>query len=495
MNSESEFSAHRFLEQMDDAFVALDADWKFVSVNAAALRLIRRPSERLLGKKVWEEFPASIGGHVYRELHRCREGATVVDIEEFVSERERWFGGRCHPWNGGVAVLFSDITAAKREAMRLRDVSDYLRQRVSKRTEELETAEGRFRTVVDNLPALIFLKDLEGRYLMTNPLMQATFPDVSDLTGKSSFDLVPSNLAELFARTDREALETGESVRFEHHLDLADGTHTFAAVKIPIRNAQGDIQAICGFALDITEQRQAESLVRRADRLASLGAIAAGVAHEISNPLSGAWNALQAALNVKDRPEKAELFHRSLNIVANSIQRSRDIVANMLRFGASEVPERTEVDINEAVRRALVLSEALAHKLGARLSFEATVELPTVSANQIQIEQAIVNLVQNAVQAGGNQSGIVVSLRTEAIGEEVVIHVRDNCGGMTEEVRKHAFDLFFTAKKKGGIGLGLAIVHRIITSHGGAVELRALQGKGTEALIRLPAGKPIPESQ
>ncbi|MCG3127399.1 MAG: Adaptive-response sensory-kinase SasA [Phycisphaerae bacterium] len=225
-----------------------------------------------------------------------------------------------------------------------------------------------------------------------------------------------------------------------------------------------------------------EEQLRHADRLATIGQLAAGVAHEMNEPLSSVLGLAQLALKAPELPQT--VIDDLRGIVAASL-RAREIVKKLLLFARQTPPRKSRVTLNEIVEDALFLLEAGCEKQGIRLLRELAAGLPTVEADPLQIRQVIVNLTVNAMQAIDAEG--TVSVETRSDGRHVVLSVADTGHGMSPETLSRIFNPFFTTKDVGvGTGLGLAVVHGIVTAHGGTIEVESVQGKGSRFIVRLP---------
>ncbi len=246
-----------------------------------------------------------------------------------------------------------------------------------------------------------------------------------------------------------------------------------------------DLQARVGDA--VRKMRAAERNLVTAQRLAAVGTLAAGIAHDINNPLGGMMNAVRALARDDLGPEKRKEY---LELVEDGLDRVAHTVQRVLQFSPHQVAPRA-CDLAAVADRALALGRHRVEGAGAAVRVEMEPGGLPVFGDPYELQQAVLNLVVNAadaVAATGRGSGNVV-IRGERQGTDIRLSVEDDGVGMTEEQAAKAFDLFFTTKGVGeGTGLGLSIVHTIVSSHGGRVELRSTPGAGTTATIVLPAG-------
>ncbi|MEO2047977.1 MAG: ATP-binding protein [Pirellulales bacterium] len=240
----------------------------------------------------------------------------------------------------------------------------------------------------------------------------------------------------------------------------------------------------------IRERQQVEETVRRAERLSSLGALAAGIAHEINNPLGAALLSAETAMEVKDDPDETERFKKCLSNVIASLDRCVRIVRNLLTFSRDKPAVKKLYPISEVIQQSqdLVQSYARQHQTTIRLALDS--DLPKLVIDRLEIELALINLLRNAVQAGGEENRVVI--RAQLANSAVRITVEDKGCGMTCEQKKNAFAPFFTTRQtQGGTGLGLSITYDIVQNHGGTIEVQSTLGEGTTVIVTLPISEAV----
>ena len=219
--------------------------------------------------------------------------------------------------------------------------------------------------------------------------------------------------------------------------------------------------------------------LRRSDRLASIGTLAAGVAHQINNPIGSILIGSEFALLATDSKNREQTYRDALDSNVRDAKRCGEIVRNLLRFSRIGITDRAVLDLNVAVRRAI---ETL-HEPRERVALELTNHVLPIYANAIEIEQVILNIVVNALQSGSDT--VVVS--TNAVGGKVEVQVADRGEGIKDEDLERLFDPFFTTRiTRGGTGLGLSIVHGIVQEHEGTVAVESVVGVGTKFTVTLP---------
>lgn len=237
---------------------------------------------------------------------------------------------------------------------------------------------------------------------------------------------------------------------------------------------------------DHTERANIEALIRRNERLACIGLLAAGIAHEINNPAGAALLAAETALAIKDLPGAGDRLTACLQNIVTSMDRCGRIVRSLLRYTRQEPTEKQACNINDVVEQSIDLARPYGSAHGAKLRLQLDPDIPLVPMNPLEIELVLVNLIRNAIEAGGGN--VDVSVATSHVEWGVRVVVRDSGRGMNEEQLAHVFDPLYTTRRHvGGSGIGMSIAYDIVREHQGHLEVRSREGKGTTVIIDLPA--------
>ncbi|NLX14510.1 MAG: sensor histidine kinase [Phycisphaerales bacterium] len=240
----------------------------------------------------------------------------------------------------------------------------------------------------------------------------------------------------------------------------------------------------------IIERRQSEEdrlrlqdQLRHADRLATLGQLAAGIAHELNEPLGNILGFAQLAQKHRDLP--SAIGQDLAKIVATCLH-ARQIINNLLLYSRQMPARKAGLNLNGVVEEALGLLERRCTENGINIVRHLSADLPQITADASQLCQVVVDLAVNAVQA--MPDGGVLEITTGSSGDHVLLAVQDNGIGMSEAVLKEIFVPFFTTKEVNkGTGLGLPVVHGIVTAHGGTIRVQSAPGQGARFEIELPA--------
>ena len=227
------------------------------------------------------------------------------------------------------------------------------------------------------------------------------------------------------------------------------------------------------------------------DKMMSLGRLAASVAHEINNPLSGILNYARLMKRVLSRGEPSaeslEKFRGYLDLVESETDRCSRIISGLLAFSRRSEPEFTEVDPGDLIQRCALLSRHKMEMQNIELELFVPPDLPTVHGDRNQLQQCVINMVFNAIDATPPGGRITISGRADRAAGSVEIAVADTGTGIAPEDIEHIFEPFFTTKTEGyGVGLGLATVYGIVDRHNGRVDVRSTPGQGSVFTITLP---------
>lgn len=365
--------------------------------------------------------------------------------------------------------------------------------------EALEEQRSFLRQVIDAMPSIIFVRDYAGRYLLVNnkePFGAAPGEVVGENKEAPDYN---AEQAEHFLQQDRSVMDSGKELFIpEEELILPDGrTHWHTVSKIPLVGPHGRTDRVLVVLTDITERKKIEAGMIVADKLAGLGTLAAGIAHEINSPLqiiTGKSESLQRRLK-RDQLDLADLDNDLESINRNGWRVAR-IVRSLLDYAHPISGEIGPREINALVADTLLLIE---HQLrtwsNIIVTTELAADLPALHCDGEEISRLLINLLTNARDAMPNGGEITIRTRLNPIDSGAILEISDNGEGIPDEALSNIFNPFFTTKVVGkGTGLGLFIVHGIVQSLGGKITVESQLDKGTTFSISLPQN-PLPEGK
>jgi PAS domain S-box-containing protein len=263
----------------------------------------------------------------------------------------------------------------------------------------------------------------------------------------------------------------------------------------PVLSPSGDLVEFVGTMMDVTERRRAEEerqALAHANRIATMGQLTASIAHEVNQPIAAARNNAASALRFLSRdPPDLEEVREALGCIVNDVDRAGDVIGGIRKLiQKAPAPWDDRLDINEAIREVIVLTRGEALKNGVSVEMQLVEGLPLIQGDRVQLQQVVLNLILNAVEAISSVEAArrELSISTGQRGaDEILVAVRDSGPGIDPEHRERVFDSFYTTKPSG-MGLGLSICRSIVDAHGGRMWADANKPRGAVFQFTLPAG-------
>jgi PAS domain S-box-containing protein len=343
---------------------------------------------------------------------------------------------------------------------------------------------------MENLPGLAWMKDLDGRYLYVNgPAARAFNYPVERIVGRTDFELFPEETARQFRANDDRGLEQGGVLVVERLTQDDEVEHHSLVSKFPIADEEGDVMAVGGIAIDITDRIQAEEALKLADRRKD--EYVAMLAHELRNPLSPIVTATEV---LRLRSGGDAMIERQRDIIHRQVGQMRRLLDDLLdvsRITRGKVRiTREPLELADVLKQALETSrpqiEAGRHTFDVSLPGEP---MP-VYGDAARLAQVFTNLLNNAAKFTDPGGDIRLEARRDV--DQVRVSVRDNGVGMSPELVAGAFELFRQGadafeRSTSGLGIGLTLVRRLVEAHGGTVTASSAGlGAGSEFVVRLP---------
>jgi PAS domain S-box-containing protein len=359
------------------------------------------------------------------------------------------------------------------------------------------------RAVIEATPDAIFVKDLDGRYLVVNAAAARFLGRApEEIIGKHDLELYPEETARRFIADDQQVLAAGTALSFEGIATSDVGVQAYLVTKGVYRDANGRIAGIFGISHDVTELRQAnEALERtrealfRSQKMEAVGQLTGGLAHDFNNVIAVILGNLELLrLHIKDDAYGCDL----IETVMRAAVHAQDLTGNLLAFARGRQLNPQDVDVNALIERMVrLLTRTLPPRITVTTALQDDARLVRVDA--AALEAALLNVVLNARDAMPEGGTVFLRTRRTEItdatqfdltpGEYVIVEIEDTGSGMAPDVVAHVFEPFFTTKPEGGTGLGLSMVHGFAQQCGGTVTIASAPGKGTTVRIFLPASK------
>ena len=368
-----------------------------------------------------------------------------------------------------------------------------------KRMEEvLRISEGKYRMLLENLPQRIFYKDENLRYVSCNENYARDLKIHADeIQGKTDYDFYPEVLAEKYRSDDKRIMRLKKTEEIEEKYINNGQELTVHTVKTPIRDEKGSVIGVLGIFWDITEKIALQTEAIRSRHLASVGELAAGVAHEINNPITGIINCAQILVNKSAKGTREEdIGHR----IVKEGTRIADIVKSLLSFArpGDRKEQKVAVHVSEIISDTLVLMGSQLKKDNIELALHISHKLPKIRAHHQQIQQVFLNLISNARYALNSKypeshENKILEIRGEAVTIDncpcVKVTFHDKGTGIPADILDKVMNPFFSTKPRGkGTGLGLSISHSIVSDHGGKLLIDSVENEFTNVTVVLPLG-------
>ena len=516
--SESRTSA--ILSSITDGFMTLDRDWRYTYVNREVGRLLGRPPESLLGQRVWDLFPETVGSDTWEHLHRAVREQVSVSYERFNPSLQQWFSTRAYPTaDGGIAVYFQDITTRKKAEQQL-DADLAAMSRIQGVSTQL-VHPGDMHTLLREI--LLASNELLGTNRGNIQLYDAVTKRLSlvvhqgfgqaflERFAESGNPMICDRAAE---RLDRVIIpdltvEPGLQGTFDLKVLLDDGIRAVQSTPLltregrllgmlsnhwnePHRPTDRDLRyldLLARMAADYIERTRAEQSLLDADKRKN--EFLAMLAHELRNPLAPIGNAVEVLRHSRVDTGQVEQASAMLDRQVRQLVRLVDDLLDMSRITSGKVELRREVVelgaiVNQAVEGTRWLVQSLDHELQVTLPMRPL----RLRADPARLSQVVANLLTNACKFMHRGGRIRLTVREE--GDTALIIIRDQGIGISAEQLPRIFDLFMQGdtsleRSTSGLGIGLTLVRSLVEMHGGTVQARS-EGpdRGSEFVLRFP---------
>lgn len=416
-------------------------------------------------------------------------GALIVAFEA----REDYTETECRLIDAAAqqAALAAHISALYLAA---RESAATLAQEVDRRTVQAEMQQRFNEAIIDNLPVSLYAIDREHRIVAWNrnrELGELGMPR-GEVLGRDIFDVLTKQSRELLENEFSKVFATGEIQRIQQETLTQTGeTNHWLISKIPMRAEDNEeVSHVITVGENISARVKSDRAVARAEKLAAVGRLAAGVVHEINNPLA---TIAACAESLEKRIEEgvfgdsadAEDLREYLGLIRDEAFRCKNITNGLLDFSRLRAGNRVPINLAELIKATARLVTHQNRGDNVQIEVEAATNFPVVLGDEGQLQQAVVALATNAIDA--MPEGGILTLRATRSGGQALVEIKDTGVGITPENLTKIFDPFFTTKDVGrGTGLGLAVCYGIVSEHGGRLDVRSNVGVGTTFTISLP---------
>jgi PAS domain S-box-containing protein len=462
-------------------YFMVDADGTVLSVNPFGAEQLGYSVDELVGRSVLEVFYPLDRPMIERNAAKCLEAP---------GQPVSWEARKLR--KDGTMLWVRET--AKTMLMKGRPIILVVCEDISdrKRTENLN------RRIFECLPDLVSVVDRDYRYRQVNPTYEQVWGIPADkIVGMHVRDLVGQKLFDRRSKPNMDRCFSGEAASFAQWLDSAAGRRYWVVTYSPLQLESDRVEAALTVARDVTELmlasdkiRDTENQLAHAGRVATMGQLAASIAHEVNQPITGVVTNAQAALRFLDaRPVDLDEIRQILEDIVRAANRASEIVARTRSFVKNTPPRKGRFDLNEATLEVLELTRSEMSKNSISLKTRLANDLPPLDGDRVQLQQVLLNLVVNAVEAlssGDAGARELVITTSENGSEQVRVAVADSGPGLDPSVAERLFDAFYTTKSSG-MGMGLAISKSIIEAHGGRIWAGPNTPRGTVFQFDVPA--------
>ena len=400
--------------------------------------------------------------------------------------------GKIHRWQLMLQALMILVVAAAAAALFLFEIrfSRRLEKLVAVRTQALKRSEEKYRLLIESAEDFIFTLDAAARLKSVNSYTAHFFgSDPDNLVDRPLADLLSDDVGQRNIKAVQQVFATGRSVREEIEIRSVDPAVWLNANYMPLKNEAGEIHAALCIARDITENKTLQRNLIATEKLAALGTLAAGVAHEINNPLGVILGFCD--LLVRKQPPGSQAYD-DLKIIERQGLHCKEIVDNLLSFARDRKVSEESTDLHHCLEEIIKVARHSIERRTVTLKTDIARRLPAVRGDCRQLQQVFLNLMNNAVAAMPDGGLLTIRASFDKSSRNAVVKVSDTGRGIPEADLDRIYEPFFTTKPEGeGTGLGLFVSYGIITSFGGSIhcESRDSGGRersGTTFIVKLP---------
>ncbi|MFC0558132.1 PAS domain-containing sensor histidine kinase [Halalkalibacter alkalisediminis] len=451
----------KILDGIKDTIITIRLDGQFLYANEAAEKLFNRSMEELLSNDFWTYLKQNNDEELLSKFYQLLAGEEYTQFEVYKKDQDEWFDVRAYRSDDQVTLYFINISNRK------------------KMEKELKESEMNYRSLVEKSPETISVHN--GKEIIyINPAGKKLF-------GIRSFSEGALNLSEIVVAQDQARMRenyrmllTGkkEMTNSVYTLKRLDGKKFDAEATTTLITFKGK-PAFRTILKDLSERKKVDDLIRKSDKLSVVAQLAAGVAHEIRNPLT----TVKGFLQLFQKEQEVKPFY--LSLVMEELERVEAIIYEYLTLAKPNVESVfSKIDIQVLLEQILTLTKAQSNMNNVTLEFEYE-QVPAIYGLEKQLKQVFINLLRNAIEALTDKGTIHVRILKHP-DNQVCIQVEDNGCGIPSERIDRLGEPFYSTKEKG-TGLGLMVCYKIIEHHNGVLNIYSEAGKGTTLEVILPA--------
>ncbi len=468
------------LSRLGVGVLAADRHGKVLDTNPAWWRLLRLPRRQLRHKGLTTAFPHSLRPHVQSLVEDLQEKNGPVEL----ALAEGGLHIEASRWRGGLLLLLTEQPLLLQER-------------------------GLTQKILDSLPLGLYVIDRSFTIVAWNRTRETGPPGMrrEDVIGRNLFQVLPSLRRTQIEEEFRLVFETGATPQVEEESDVEGERRTFRISKVPLTDGRGDVTHVITLVEDITERRRIERQLLASEKLAGIGQLASGIAHELNNPMATIASCAEALLKHSQNPtpalENAEYLRLYPRIIEDEVYRCKGVLAGLSDLSREGSGELRPVDLRVLLEGTLRVLGYQIRSRGITVTQDFDVELPLLLGNEGELRQACLALLINAIEA--MDAGGILTVRARTTGPAarafsavpirlsahgVQVEIEDTGRGVPPDLLPRVFEPFFSTKPPGkGAGLGLYIAEGIVSAHGGRIDIHSVEGKWTVVRVYFPPAK------
>ncbi len=467
------------LSRLPAGVLAVDPQGRIITTNRAWASLLRLPRRNLPGKGFSAAFPPPLRPQVCSLVEglRKKKASRALVFAEGALTLEGI------PWQGGVLFLLSEQPLQRERALTQK--------------------------ILDCLPLGLYVIDRNFTIVAWNRTRETAPSGMrrDEVIGRNLFQVLPSLRRTRIAEEFRQVFETGTTLQVEEDSVVEGERRTFRISKVPLTDGSGDVTHVITLVEDITERRRMERQLLASEKLAGIGQLASGIAHELNNPMATIASCAEGLLkHSNDLPpafQDAEDLRLYLRIIEEEVYRCKGILVGLSDLSREGSGERRPIDLLTLLEGTLRVLSFQLRMRGITVNREFEDGLPLLLGNEAELRQAVLALLINALE-GMDRSGILnvrartvgggagapATIRSPRAAYGLQVDVEDTGRGIPADLLPRVFEPFFSTKPPGkGAGLGLYIAEGIVNAHGGRIEIHSVEGEGTVVRVHLPAAQ------
>lgn len=478
--SEEKNKLESILLSVWDGIIVADDENKVIILNSAAEEILGVNKKHIIGKSIFpcHGKPERVGELIKQPdkmpwFTTSTIGKKTVEIvATAIKAGEKIIGS---------VMVVRDVTVKKKMEKELKEYSEHLEKMIEDGTKEIKETKDYLQSLLENANDVIYTLNRDGTFTYLNQKIEEWGYKKDELIGQSIFSILT---AQHKGKRFNKSIKDGIKQIYEVEIFNKNGeVRSIVISSSPLRDKNGEIIGLLGIARDITERKRIQHQMNRTEKLAAIGQLATGIAHEINNPLGGMQNCVRT-LNTDGDDE--DVRQRYLPLLEKGLNRIESVIRNLLDFAKEHQFEFSTHNLDEIITETLKLVDYKIRERNLELKLDLNTNSKKFTLDYNHLQQVFLNVIINAIQAITDSGGIL-TIKSMEERDELIVAISDTGIGIPQENLGRIFDPFFTTKDVGtGTGLGLSVSYGIIERLGGRIEVQSEINRGTTFTITIP---------